>query len=69
MLVAFAVIEVRQAGSALVPRDVLRNRTFAGASLAVLLMSAIFFSALLYLPAVHDERSSATRRCGRAPGC
>ena len=35
---------------ALVPRDVLRNRTFAGACLAVLLMSAIFFSALLYLP-------------------
>jgi EmrB/QacA subfamily drug resistance transporter len=50
LLAAFAVIEARQQGSALVPRDVLRNRTFAGASLAVLLMSAIFFSALLYLP-------------------
>jgi len=50
LLMAFALVEARQHGSALVPRDVLRNRTFAGASLAVLLMSAIFFSALLYLP-------------------
>jgi MFS family permease len=50
LLAAFAVVEARQRGSALVPRDVLRNRTFAGACLAVLLMSAIFFSALLYLP-------------------
>jgi MFS family permease len=50
LLVVFAVVETRQHTTALVPRDVLRNRTFAGASLAVLLMSAIFFSALLYLP-------------------
>ncbi len=50
LLVVFAVVEARQGDAALVPRDVLRNRTFAGASLSVLMMSAIFFSALLYLP-------------------
>jgi EmrB/QacA subfamily drug resistance transporter len=50
LLVVFAVVEAHQQNAALVPRDVLRNRTFAGASLAVLMMSAIFFSALLYLP-------------------
>jgi EmrB/QacA subfamily drug resistance transporter len=50
MLAAFAVIESRQGDHALVPRDVLRNRLFTAASASVLLMSAIFFSALLYLP-------------------
>jgi EmrB/QacA subfamily drug resistance transporter len=50
MLVAFAVIESRQGEHALVPRDVLKNRIFTAANVAVLLMSAIFFSALLYLP-------------------
>ena len=43
-------VERRQGDRALVPRDVLRNRVFAAACLTVLLMSAIFFSALLYLP-------------------
>jgi EmrB/QacA subfamily drug resistance transporter len=50
MLVAFAVVESRQGEHALVPRDVLKNRIFTAANVAVLLMSAIFFSALLYLP-------------------
>jgi MFS family permease len=50
MLAAFARIESRQGDHALVPRDVLRNRIFTAAALSVLLMSAIFFSALLYLP-------------------
>ena len=45
-----AFVERRQGDSALVPTDVLRNRVFAAACLTVLLMSAIFFSALLYLP-------------------
>jgi MFS family permease len=35
---------------ALVPGDVLRNRTFLACCLAVLMMSAIFFASLLYLP-------------------
>jgi EmrB/QacA subfamily drug resistance transporter len=50
MLVLFAVVESRVGERALVPREVLRNRTFTAASLTVLLMSAIFFAALLYLP-------------------
>ena len=35
---------------ALVPNDVLKNRAFLPACMAVLMMSAIFFAALLYLP-------------------
>jgi EmrB/QacA subfamily drug resistance transporter len=49
-LVAFAFVERAAGASALVPDDVMRNRAFAAASLATLLMSAIFFAALLYLP-------------------
>jgi EmrB/QacA subfamily drug resistance transporter len=49
-LAAFAVIERRTGGNALVPDDVTGNRVFVAACLATLLMSAIFFAALLYLP-------------------
>ena len=49
-LASFAFVERTQGAHALVPRDVLANRVFARSSLVVLLMSAIFFSALLYLP-------------------
>jgi EmrB/QacA subfamily drug resistance transporter len=49
-LAAFAVVESRVGARALIPRDVLRNRRFTAAALTVLMMSAIFFSALLYLP-------------------
>src|SRR5262249_31422627 len=50
MLVAFVRIESGQGERALVPRAVLKNRLFTACSLTVLLMSAIFFSALLSLP-------------------
>ena len=50
LLTGFFLVERRQGEGALVPNDVLSNRVFAAACLAVLLMSAIFFSALLYLP-------------------
>jgi len=50
LLVVFAFVELRQGPSALVPRSVLENREFMAAAVAVLAMSAIFFSALLYLP-------------------
>jgi EmrB/QacA subfamily drug resistance transporter len=50
MLVVFGVVESRQGDHALVPRDILSNRVFTAASVSVLVMSAIFFSALLYLP-------------------
>jgi EmrB/QacA subfamily drug resistance transporter len=49
-LVGFLVIERRAGAPALVPTEVLQNRAFLAACLAVLLMSAIFFAALLYLP-------------------
>jgi EmrB/QacA subfamily drug resistance transporter len=50
MLGSFGVIEWRKGERALVPPDVVRNRDFAAACMTVLLMSAIFFAALLYLP-------------------
>lgn len=49
-LVAFAFVERRASGHALVPGDVLENRTFVAACLATLFTSAIFFGALLFLP-------------------
>jgi EmrB/QacA subfamily drug resistance transporter len=50
MMAAFVVNERRAGGRALVPRDVMSNRPFAAACLAVLLMSPTFFVALVYLP-------------------
>jgi EmrB/QacA subfamily drug resistance transporter len=49
-LVGFILIERRAGAMALVPNDVLKNRAFLPACMAVLMMSAIFFAALLYLP-------------------
>jgi EmrB/QacA subfamily drug resistance transporter len=49
-LMIFAFIERRAGTKALIPGDVLDNRAFLAAGLATLLMSAIFFAALLYLP-------------------
>jgi MFS family permease len=49
-LVGFVLIERRAGAMALVPNDVLKNRAFLPACMATLLMSAIFFAALLYLP-------------------
>lgn len=50
MLVAFGFAERRAGLAALIPSDVMRNRNFTAACVAVLLMSACFFAALLYLP-------------------
>jgi EmrB/QacA subfamily drug resistance transporter len=50
LLVAFALSERRAGASALVPDDVIANRAFRSACLAVLLMSPTFFVALMYLP-------------------
>ena len=49
-LVLLTVIERRARTSALVPADVMGKRDFLAASLTVLMMSAIFFAALVYLP-------------------
>ena len=50
LLVAFVPIERRAGTSALVPRAVMANESFRASCLAILLMSATFFAALLYLP-------------------
>ena len=50
LVVAFAVIERGAGKHALVPRDVMRNQSFTASCIAILLMSATFFAALLYLP-------------------
>jgi EmrB/QacA subfamily drug resistance transporter len=49
-LLVFGLIERGAGDRALVPKDVIQNQTFFTAGLATLLMSAIFFAALLYLP-------------------
>jgi EmrB/QacA subfamily drug resistance transporter len=49
-LVSFAVIERRAGSWALIPRDVMGNAGFRAACLATLLMSAVFFASLLFLP-------------------
>lgn len=54
-LAAFAAIERRTGPGALIPADVARNRTFAFACLAVLLMSATFFAILLYAPQIMQK--------------
>jgi EmrB/QacA subfamily drug resistance transporter len=50
MLIGFGFVERRMGEAALIPRDVIANRNFSTACLAVLLMSAVFFASLLYLP-------------------
>lgn len=50
MLAAFVPIERRAGRHALVPRDVMSNRSFSASCVAILFMSATFFAALLYLP-------------------
>jgi len=50
LLATFAGVERRAGEHALVPPDVMRDRDFSLACTAVLLMSAVFFASLLYLP-------------------
>ncbi|MGI8462620.1 MAG: MFS transporter [Solirubrobacterales bacterium] len=50
MIVSFVVIEPRQGERALVPRDVISNANFRAACLTVLLLSAVFFAVVLYVP-------------------
>ena len=50
LLVSFVLIERRAGERALVPREVMANADFRAACLTTLLMSAVFFVVLLYLP-------------------
>lgn len=50
LLVVFGFVERGAGSTALVPPVVLRNRQFMTACLTILLLSAIFFAAVVYLP-------------------
>jgi EmrB/QacA subfamily drug resistance transporter len=50
LMVTFVLIERRTGSHALVPPEVMRNRDFTYSALAILLMSAVFFAVMLYLP-------------------
>lgn len=50
LLAFFLPIERRAGSQALVPREVMRNRSFTASCVAILFMSATFFASLLYLP-------------------
>jgi EmrB/QacA subfamily drug resistance transporter len=50
LLVGFTFVERSAGAHALVPPDVMRNRDFAYTCAAILMMSAVFFAAMLYLP-------------------
>ena len=49
-LIAFGFYENRLGETALVPRSVMRKLTFAMTTVATLMIAAVFFGALLYLP-------------------
>jgi EmrB/QacA subfamily drug resistance transporter len=50
LISSFVAVERRAGDHALVPPDVMRNRDFAYTCAAILMMSAVFFAAMLYLP-------------------
>jgi EmrB/QacA subfamily drug resistance transporter len=50
LVVVFARVEPRMRQSALIPADVIRNSQFRSVCAAVLLMSAVFFATVLYVP-------------------
>ena len=52
---AFAAIEPRMGEGALVPASVIRNRGFTAACLTILCLSAVFFSAILYVPQLMEK--------------
>ena len=55
LLAVFMVIERRVGEAALIPPDVLANRPFRAACLTVLMLSAVFFSIILYVPQLLEK--------------
>jgi EmrB/QacA subfamily drug resistance transporter len=55
LLAAFAAIERRLGEPALIPPDVISNRAFRAACLTVLMISAVFFSVVLYGPQLMEK--------------
>jgi EmrB/QacA subfamily drug resistance transporter len=56
LILAFVPIERRAGAHALVPREVMRNRSFTASCVAILFMSATFFASLLYLPQFMEKQ-------------
>ena len=55
LLGVFGVIERRMGEAALIPPDVISNRPFRAACLTVLMLSAVFFSTILYVPQMMEK--------------
>lgn len=55
LMAAFGVIERRAGDRALIPPDVISNRRFRAACLVVVTLSAVFFSAVLYIPQFFEK--------------
>lgn len=55
LLAGFVVIERRVGQAALIPADVIANRPFRAACLTVLMLSAVFFSIILYVPQLMEK--------------
>jgi EmrB/QacA subfamily drug resistance transporter len=55
LLAAFTVVERRVGEAALIPPDVLANRPFRAACLTVLMISAVFFAIVLYIPQLLEK--------------
>ncbi len=55
LIVSFVFIERRAGSRALIPPDVFANKRFRAACLTVLLLSAVFFSAVLYVPQFFEK--------------
>jgi EmrB/QacA subfamily drug resistance transporter len=56
LVLAFVPVERRVGTHALVPREVMRNRSFTASCVAILFMSATFFASLLYLPQFMEKQ-------------
>jgi MFS family permease len=56
LIAAFVPIERRAGAHALVPREIMRNRSFTASCVAILFMSATFFASLLYLPQFMEKQ-------------
>src|SRR3954447_6402655 len=56
LVLAFVPIERRAGSPALVPREIMRNRSFTASCVAILFMSATFFASLLYLPQFMEKQ-------------
>ncbi len=56
LLIIFVPLERRAGARALVPREMMKNRSFTASCIAILFMSATFFASLLYLPQFMEKQ-------------